>query len=107
MAQSWWSYNAVIGPQWTAANGAGMSLIWPVILAFWAGWVVALLARKDADGLWWHERKLGLTAGSGWAHEFKRLAAFIVMFQVTCLLVVTLPPMIARLAFGGPSLLVP
>ena len=84
-----------------------MSLIWPVILALWATWIVILLARKDENGLWWHERKLGLTAGSGWAHEFKRLGAFIVMFQVTCLLVVTLPPMITRILFGAPSLLVP
>jgi hypothetical protein len=108
VAQSWWSYNAVIGPQWTASNGAGMSLIWPVILAFWAAWVVALLAKKDENGQWWHERKLGVAAtGSGWTHEIKRLGAFILMFQVTFLLVVTLPPIIARLMFGGPSLLVP
>lgn len=105
--QSWWSYNAVIGPQWTAANGAGMSLVWPVVLALWATLMVILLARKDENGLWWHERKLGLVAGSGWAHEFKRLAAFIVMFQLTTLLVMTLPPIITRLLFGGPSVLVP
>jgi hypothetical protein len=108
VAQSWWSYNAVIGPQWTASNGAGMSIIWPVILALWAAWIVAMLARIDADGLWWHERKLGVAAnGSGWGYEFKRLGAFIVMFQVTFLLVVTLPPMITRIVAGGPSLLVP
>jgi hypothetical protein len=108
VSQSWWSYNAVIGPQWTASNGAGMSIIWPVILALWAAWVVSMLARKDADGLWWHERKLGVAAnGVGWGHELKRLGAFIVMFQLTCLLVVTLPPMITRIVAGGPSLLVP
>jgi hypothetical protein len=108
VSQSWWSYNAVIGPQWTASNGAGMSIIWPVILALWAVWIVALLAKKDADGLWWHERKLGVAVnGIGWGHEFKRLGAFIVMFQVTFMLLVTLPPMVTRLVAGGPSLLVP
>jgi hypothetical protein len=108
VSQSWWAYNAVIGPQWTAANGAGMSIVWPVVLALWAVWIVCLLANKDDAGLWWHERKLGIAPdGSGWAHEAKRLGAFIVMFQVTIFLIATLPPILARIMFGGPSLLVP
>jgi hypothetical protein len=79
-----------------------------VVLALWAAWIVAMLARTDEAGLWWHERKLGIApGGAGWAHEARRLGAFIVLFQVSCLFVLTLPPIITRLMFGGPSALVP
>jgi hypothetical protein len=108
VASSWWSYNMVLGPTFRAANGGNMPIIYPVILAFWAWLMVALLAKKDANGQWWHERKIGVNpATTGWAHEGARLWAFIVLFQVSFLVINTLPPVLIRLAYGAPSVLVP
>jgi hypothetical protein len=107
VAKNWWSYNAVLGPAFQSEHG-NMPLIFPVGLGVWAAWVVALLARRDAAGLWWHERIMGVGARApGVGRELARLWAFIVMFQVTALILVTLPPLLGRILFGGPSLLVP
>jgi hypothetical protein len=78
------------------------------MLGVWAAVIVAMLARKDEQGLWWHERKLGLTATlDGGPRQLARLGAFIVLFQATFLIFNTIPPVALRLVAGGPSLLVP
>jgi hypothetical protein len=107
VAQGWWTYDSVIGPAIQSEKG-NLPLLFPVLLGVWATGFVALLARKDEAGLWWHERKMGVAAKApGLSRELARLWAFIILFQVTFLLVNTLPAIVGRLIVGGPSLLVP
>ena len=107
VAQGWWSYDVVLGPAIESARGR-LPVIFDVTLGLWVASYVAFLARRDADGLWWHERKLGITpAMSGWRREAARALAMIVLFQVTFFAFNTAPPMLGRLLFGGPSALVP
>lgn len=107
VAQGWWSYDVVLGPAIESARGK-LPVIFDVTLGLWAATMVAFLATRDADGLRWHERKLGVTATmTGWRREMRRTVAIIVLFQLTFLVFNTLPPILGRLLFGGPSLLVP
>ncbi|KUR76699.1 hypothetical protein [Novosphingobium sp. Fuku2-ISO-50] len=107
VAQGWWSYDVVLGPAIESARGR-LPLIFDFTLGLWAATFIAFLARPDADGLRWYERKLGVSAAmAGWHREMRRLVAMIVLFQLTFLAFNTLPPMIGRLLFGGPSALVP
>jgi hypothetical protein len=107
VAQGWWTYDKFVGPAIRSDKG-NLPLLWPILLGVWAAVIVAMLARKDEQGLWWHERKLGLTATlDGGPRQRARLGAFIVLFQATFLIFNTIPPVALRLVAGGPSLLVP
>lgn len=103
----WWTYEAVIGPALESPKGR-LPLIFPLLIGLWAGWFVALLARRDGDGFMPHEIRLGVTAHpAGWRRELRRVWAMIVLFQLTFLLINTAPAILGRMLFGGPSLLVP
>ena len=65
-----------LGPVLRSDKGS-IPVIVPVLLGVWAGWVVALLVRRDANGFWWHERVLGVDrTADGAGREFARAAAF-------------------------------
>ena len=107
VAKGWWTYDSVIGPALTSAKGR-LPLIFPLLLGLWAGWFVALLAQRDGDGFMPHEvRRAIQSRAPGWHRELARVWAMIVLFQLTFFLFNTAPPIIGRLLFGAPSLLVP
>jgi len=106
VANAWWTYDSVVGPSLESANGR-LPLVFPLLIALWAGWFVGRLADRDEQGLMRHEIKAGIAAKSGAARELARLWAMIVLFQVSFFLVNIAPAIVGRLLFGGPSLLVP
>lgn len=107
VANGWWTYDVVIGPAITSARGQ-LPVIFPVLLGLWAAGLVALLTRRDALGLWWHERALGVAAVTpGFRRELARTGAFILLFQVSTFAINIAPAIVGRLAFGGASALVP
>lgn len=107
VAKGWWTYDSVIGPALTSAKGR-LPLIFPLLLGLWAGWFVALLARRDADGFMPHEVRRAIPGlAPGWRRELARVVAMIVLFQLTFFVLNTAPPIVGRLLFGAPSVLVP
>lgn len=107
VANGWWTYDVVIGPIMQSDKGR-LPVIFPVLLGAWAAWLIAILAQPDARGWWWHERALGVDGiPAGGRRELARAGAFILLFQVTTFAVNILPAILGRLAFGGPSTLVP
>jgi len=107
VANGWWTYDLVIGPTLRSDKGQ-LPVIFPVLLGAWAAGLVALLARRDANGFCWHERTLGVDrTPAGFRREAARAGAFILLFQVTTFAVNILPAIVGRLLFGGPSMLVP
>ncbi|WP_380879743.1 hypothetical protein ACFB49_24000 [Sphingomonas sp. DBB INV C78] len=107
VANGWWTYDTVVGPAIVSEKGQ-LPLIFPALLGLWAAGLVALLVPRDADGLRWHERRLGVDrVGPGWRREAARAGAFILLFQVTMFAVNIGPAILGRLLFGGPSVLVP
>ena len=72
------------------------------------GWFVARLARRDEDGFWPHEQRLGVaTKPAGWRRELARAWAMIVLFQISFFIINIAPAILGRALFGGPSALVP
>ncbi len=107
VANGWWTYDSVIGPALESEKGR-LPLIFPLLIGLWAGWFVALLAKRDADGFMPHELRVGAAdRPAGWQREQARAWGMIVLFQITFFIVNTAPPIIGRLLFGEPSLLVP
>nr|ART38509.1 G14 [uncultured bacterium] len=107
VANGWWTYDLTVGPALASDHGQ-LPVIFPLCIGFWAAGLVALLARRDAAGLWWHERRLGVASvAPGARRELARAGAFILLFQVTMFVINIAPPMILRALFGGPSVLVP
>jgi hypothetical protein len=107
VANGWWTYDSVIGPALESPKGR-LPLIFPLLIGLWAGWFVSLLARRDSDGFMPHEVRRGIASQSArWRRELARVWGMIVLFQITFFLFNTAPPIIGRLLFGGPSLLVP
>ena len=107
VASGWWTYDVVIGPALESSKGR-LPLIFPLLIGLWAGWFVAMLAKRDADGFMPHERRFGAAAKpAGSAREWARVWAMIVLFQITFFIINTAPPIIGRLLLGAPSLLVP
>lgn len=107
VANSWWTYDVVIGPAISSENGQ-LPVVFPVLLGLWAAGLVALLVPRDDEGLRWHERKLGVGRHApGVKREFARAWTFVLLFQVTTFAVNIGPAMLGRALFGGPSLLVP
>lgn len=105
---AWWGYLEAFGPV-AQAQYSQYPLVWPAMgLAFWAVVLIWLLTLRDQRGFWRHEVLLGVdklqsSVGRGVA----RIGAFVLMFNASCLLVVTLPCMAARLLFGVDSALIP
>jgi hypothetical protein len=107
VANGWWTYEAVIGPALESPKGR-LPLVFPLLLGLWASGFVAILARRDGNGLMPHEVRLGVAARpAGWRREWARVWGMILLFQVTFLVVNTAPPVIGRLLVGTPSLMVP
>jgi hypothetical protein len=107
VANGWWTYDSVIGPALESSKGR-LPLIFPLLIGLWAGWFVALLAQRDGDGFMRHELRRSISLRPpGWRRELARAWAMIALFQLTFFLFNTAPPIIGRLLFGGPSLLVP
>jgi hypothetical protein len=107
VANGWWTYDSVIGPALESPKGR-LPLIFPLLLGLWAGWFVRLLAQRDSDGFMPHELRHGIPLRpAGWRRELARTWAMILLFQLTFFVFNTAPPIIGRLLFGAPSLLVP
>jgi hypothetical protein len=107
VANGWWTYDTVIGPALTSPKGQ-LPIVFPVLLGLWAAGLVALLVPRDAQGLRWHERLLGVDAAApAVKREFWRVAAFILLFQISMFAINIAPAIVGRMMFGGPSLLVP
>ncbi|MAT50172.1 MAG: hypothetical protein CMK32_03185 [Porticoccaceae bacterium] len=105
---AWWGYAHSFGP-YAEGTYANYPLIWPnVALTTWSVVLLWMLTLKDNAGYWWHERVLGVNrVGAGVKHGLARLGAFMLMFNISCLLIVTLPCMIVRLIWGVESAIVP
>jgi hypothetical protein len=107
VANGWWTYDVVIGPALESEKGQ-LPLIFPILLGLWAAYFVAKLAKRDADGFWPYEIKMGVAAKpAGWRRELARIWAMIVLFQVSFFIFNIGSAMLGRALFGGPSLLVP
>lgn len=107
VAKAWWTYESVIGPALESEKGR-LPLIFPLLIGLWAGCFVALLAPRDGNGFMPHELRAKIpSTRAGWRRELARVWAMIVVFQVSFFIFNTAPPIIGRLLFGGPSLLVP
>lgn len=107
VANGWWTYDVVLGPALESEKGR-LPLIFPLLIGLWAGWFVALLAPRDGHGFMPHEALAKVPAKrAGWRRELARVWSMVLIFQITFLIVNTAPPIIGRLLFGGPSLLVP
>jgi hypothetical protein len=107
VSKGWWTYDAVMEPALATAKGR-LPLIVPVILGVWAAVFVALLARKDADSFWWHERLFGVqNKPTGFSRELWRTISFAALFQATFFILNTGPLILWRLTSGPPSALVP
>ena len=107
VANGWWTYDVVVGPALESEKGR-LPLIFPLLIGLWAGWFVAILAKRDANGFMPHEVRLGIAGkAAGWRREWARIWGMILLFQITFFLINIGPAMIGRAIFGGPSLLVP
>lgn len=107
VANGWWTYDTVIGPALESPKGR-LPLVFPLLIGLWAGWFVSRLAQRNDAGLMPHEAKRGIAAlAPGWKRELARVWGMIVLFQISFFLFNIAPPIIGRLLFGGPSLLVP
>lgn len=107
VANGWWTYDAVIGPALESEQGR-LPLVFPLLIGLWAGWFVGLLADRDPQGFMAHEVRLGIPEKPpGARREWARLWAMAALFQLTFFVVNVAPAMLGRIAFGGPSALVP
>lgn len=105
---AWWGFAETIGP-FAQGTYAKYPLVWPVLsLVAWSVVVLWLLTLKDEQGFWWHERFIGVDrVAVGWRQGLARIGGFVLMFNVSCLLIVTIPCIAVRLLFGVESLIVP
>jgi hypothetical protein len=107
VANGWWTYDSVVGPALESKQGR-LPLVFPLLLGLWAGWFVGLLADRNPEGFMAHEVRFGAAAKpAGLGREWTRLWGTAVLFQSTFLLFNIAPAVIGRMAFGGPSALVP
>src|SRR5690606_28936157 len=101
-------YARSFGPE-ARGTYAAYPLVWPnVALAAWSVVLLCMLTARDSAGYWWHERLMGVPrAAPGVGHGLARIGSFIVAFNVSCLLVVTIPCILVRLIWGVDSPIVP
>jgi hypothetical protein len=97
----WWRYINPVGPVWESPQGT-FPLVWPALpYVLWGVAFTWLMSLRDSTGLWWHERKVGVSpTGSGLKHELARLGAMVVLFHVSHTLIIVVPHYVYRLAFG-------
>lgn len=105
---AWWGYAHAFGP---SAQGtyAMYPLVWPAAsLVAWSVVLLCMFTAKDAMGYWWHERVMGVNrVAAGIGHGLARIGSFIIAFNASCLLVVTIPCILVRLIWGVGSAIVP
>lgn len=108
VALGWYSYTQVIGPALMMERG-NFPLMWPSwYFVFFAVMTVWLLVQRDTNGVWLHERLLGVhRLASGCQRELARFLAWAVTMNAMFWFVYNLPTCLLRAAFGGPSALVP
>lgn len=105
---AWRSYEQTLGPVLYTDRGV-VPYLWPAgLYAIWAGIMVWLALQKDEDGDGFQILIFGVYRISP---KFLREAAgfivFYLIFNVTFLIVVTIPLVAVRLLFGEPGQLVP
>jgi hypothetical protein len=105
---AWWGYAETFGP-YAQGTYAKYPLVWPAIdLVAWSVTILWLLTLKDEQGYWWHERFIGVDrVSAGLKHGLARIGGFILMFNLSCLLIVTIPCILVRIFFGVDSPIVP
>jgi hypothetical protein len=105
---AWWGYAETFGP-YAQGTYAKYPLVWPALdLVAWSITILWLLTMKDEQGYWWHERVLGVdSVTAGWRQGLARIGGFILTFNISCLLIVTIPCIVVRLVWGVDSLVVP
>jgi hypothetical protein len=105
---AWWGYAETFGP---VAQGtyAKYPLVWPAVsLVAWSVTILWLLTLKDEQGFWWHEGKLGIDKLAGGIQQAAaRFGGFILLFNLSCLLIVTIPCIAVRVLWGVDSPIVP
>jgi len=104
----WWRYINPVGPIWDSPRGA-FPLVWPALpYVVWGVAFTWLLTLRDTKGLWWHERKVGISPrGSGLKHELARVGAMVVLFHISHALIIVVPHYVYRFAFGTAVALLP
>ncbi|MBA3034857.1 MAG: hypothetical protein FP814_00015 [Desulfobacterium sp.] len=107
-ALGWFSYTNILGPALMTARG-NFPLVWPILyFVFFAVMVVWLFVQKDVAGIWLHERLFGVhRMASGAKREFARFLVWSLTMNIMFWFVYNLPTCLLRVAFGGPSTLVP
>lgn len=105
---AWWGYAETFGPFDTGLY-AKYPLIWPALdLVAWSVVILWLLTLKDQQGYWWHERFLAIdTVTAGWKQGLARIGGFILTFNLSCLIIVTIPCVLLRVLWGVESTIVP
>tara|TARA_R110000772_G_scaffold268731_1_gene398310 strand:+ start:14338 stop:15165 length:828 start_codon:yes stop_codon:yes gene_type:complete len=105
---AWWGYAHSFGP-YASAQYADYPLIWPTVtLVAFSIAIIYLLRARNSNGYWWHERLLNIdkmTAGA--SSGLARIGAFVLAFNIACLVFVTIPCIAVRLIWGVDSHLVP
>jgi len=106
-ALGWWNYTTLpVGPHLPLGRGS-MPLLWPLFLVAWPN-VVTIWASRGEGQLTWFERRMGVAhVRQGWRRELARLGAWILVFNITYMVLVDGPPIVYRLLFGHASVYVP
>jgi hypothetical protein len=105
---AWWGYLETFGPSAQAAYSQ-YPLVWPAVsLVLWTVVLLWLLMLKDNAGFWRHERWLGVDKVAGGARQaVARVVAFALLFNISCLVLVTIPSILGRVLFGVDHPLIP
>lgn len=105
---AWWGYAETFGP-YAQGTYAKYPLVWPAVsLVAWSVTILWLLTMKDQQGYWWHERLIGVDrVAAGWKQGLARVGGFVLTFNLSCLLIVTIPCIVVRLIWGVDSPIVP
>jgi len=105
---AWWGYAETFGP-FDQGTYAKYPLIWPALdLVLWSVAILWMLTLKDQAGYWWHERVIGVDkVTAGWKQGLARIGGFILTFNLSCLILVTIPCILVRVIWGVDSLIVP
>lgn len=107
-SMGWLTYTFSFGPAITNAHGS-FPLVWPITLfAASSVLMVRLFIAKGADGLWPHERILGIGGmAQGFKRELARFCAWAVTMNLMFWFFLTFPLILVRIYFGPASTLVP
>ncbi len=107
-ALNWWEYTNPTGPVIKTANG-DFPIVYPsLVFVLWAVLTVLILMRRDANGLFLHERLVRIDRiRTGIGRDITRALAMAVTLNMTFWFVLVLPTILIRQYTGDPSILVP